>query len=83
MLELLRKLRGDAAALPPRASGRQIALAWLLAISHLLAQGAKANFRFNVLGRVVVSATRQDGSHGFHHLRLACVKKKPDGGVAL
>ena len=29
MLELLRKLRGDAAALPPRASGRQIALAWL------------------------------------------------------
>ena len=25
MLELLRKLRGDAAALPPRASGRQIA----------------------------------------------------------
>ena len=29
MFELLRKLRGDAAALPPRASGRQIALAWL------------------------------------------------------
>lgn len=29
MLELLRKLRGDAAALPPSASGRQIALAWL------------------------------------------------------
>ena len=29
MLELLRKLRGDAAALPPRASARQIALAWL------------------------------------------------------
>ena len=29
MLELLRKLRGDAAALPPRASGRQIARAWL------------------------------------------------------
>ncbi|MDC7825168.1 HPP family protein [Pseudomonas sp. BLCC-B13] len=29
MFELLRKLRGDAAALPPRASARQIALAWL------------------------------------------------------